>query len=66
MVVVVRQGEAYLDVLDYAVVAKVAARSVARGGEGIGGNVQQRAVAAIGDVERSHRDCGRLAGAWFW
>lgn len=61
--VVVRQG-AYLDVLDYTVVAKVAARSVARGGEGIGGNVQQRAVAAIGDVERSDRDCGRLAGAW--
>lgn len=63
VVVVGKQG-AYLDVLDDTVVAKVAARRVARGGEGIGSNVQQRAVAAIGDVERSHRDWGRLAGAW--
>lgn len=52
-------GLAYLDVLDNAIVAKVAAGGIARGGEGVGGDVQQRAVAAIGDAEGGDRDCGR-------
>jgi len=47
-----------LDVLDDAVVAKVAPGSIAGGGEGIGRDVEKRAVAGIGDVERGHRDWG--------
>jgi hypothetical protein len=54
------EAEAHLDVLDHAVVAKVAAGGIARSGKGIWGNIQKGTVAAIGDVERSHRDWGWL------
>ena len=55
--------ERHLDVLDDTIVAKVPPGAIARRGEGVGGNVQQRAVARIRNVDRGHRDCRRLAGA---
>ena len=43
--------ERHLDVLDDTIVAKVPPGAIARSGEGVGGNVQQRAVARIRNVD---------------
>lgn len=51
----------YLYVLDDAIVAEFASCSVSGRGEGVRGDVEQGAVAAIGDVERGNRDCGAIS-----
>jgi hypothetical protein len=51
----------YLYVVDDAIVAKVASRSVSGRGEGVRSDVEQGAVAAIGDVERGNRDWGAIS-----
>jgi hypothetical protein len=51
----------HLNVVDHALVAKLPSCAVSRRRESVGANVQQRAVAATCDVDRSDRDCTRLA-----
>lgn len=55
------RGPPYLDVLYNALVAELSPRVVSRGGEGVWGDVQQRATAGIGDATGSDRDFGLLA-----
>jgi hypothetical protein len=51
----------YLDVVNHAIVAKFAPGAVSGRGKGIRRDVQQRAVAGVGDVERGNRDWRMLA-----
>lgn len=51
-----RATEAYLDVLDGAVVAQLAPCAVASRGEAVGCDVQQSAIAPIGNSERGNGD----------
>jgi hypothetical protein len=51
----------HLNVVDDTLVAKLAPRAVSRRWEGIRADVQQRAVAAICDVDRGDRNCAWLA-----
>jgi hypothetical protein len=51
----------HLNVVDDTLVAKLAPCAVSRRRERIWADVQQRAVAAVGDVDRGDRNCARLA-----
>jgi hypothetical protein len=53
--------ETHLDVLDHTLVPELAPCDVSCCGEGIRRDVQQRAIAVVGDVQRRNRDCSWLA-----
>jgi hypothetical protein len=58
----VGQGLGVLDKVDEGVVAGLAPGGIAGGGEGVGRDVEQRAVAGVGDTEGGDRDCRARVG----
>src|SRR5262245_51183502 len=50
----------YLNIFDYAVVAQLSFGGVSRGRKGVRGDIEQRAIAVICDIQRSNGDCEQL------